>query len=64
MLRREDNVRLILEYALEGEGVRDHLAFPCALGPITGVEEIWAGGDGRVIEVAFQASGSMRVDGG
>ena len=39
----------------------DHVAFPCALGLITGVEEIWAGGDGCVIEVAFQASSSMRV---
>ena len=31
------------------------------LGPITGVEEIWAGGDSCVIEVAFQASSSMRI---
>ena len=28
----------------------DDLAFPCVLGPVTGVEETWASGDGRVIE--------------
>ena len=42
--------------------MRDHLTFPCVLGPVTDVEEIWASGDDGVIEVAFQASGSIRVD--
>ena len=32
------------------------------LGAITDVEEIRASGDRRIIEVAFQASGSTRVD--
>ena len=39
----------------------DHVAFPCVLGPIMGVEGIWVGGDGFVIEVAFQVSGSMHI---
>ena len=43
------NVKLILEYALEGEDARDNLAFPGVLGAITVVEEIWVGGNGRVI---------------
>ena len=53
--------RDLLEYALEGEDVRDHLAFPCVFGTITG-EEIRASGNGRVIEVTFQGASFMSVD--
>ena len=58
----ETSVRVILEYALEGEDERDHLAFPCVFDVIAGVEEILASGDERVIAVAFQASGPVSVD--
>ena len=40
----EKNVRFILERVLERD-VRDDFTLPCVLGPITGVEEIWASGD-------------------
>ena len=58
----ETNVRLILEYALEGGNERDHVAFPCVFGAIAGVGEIWASGDERVIAVASQASRPVSVD--
>ena len=53
-------MRLILSYTLEGG--RDYLVLPCVLSLIMGVKKIWASGDDHVVEVAFQASGSMRVD--
>ena len=42
--------------------MRDDLAFPRMLGPITGGEDILASGAVRVIEVGFQASGHMNAD--
>ena len=56
------NVRLKLEYALEGEDVRYDLAFPGVIGSITGVEETSVDDDKCVIEIAFQDSVSMGVD--
>ena len=56
------NVRFELEDALKREDVRDNLALPCVIGPITGVEEASVYGHERVIKVALQASISMGVD--
>ena len=56
------NVRFKLEDALEGEDVRDDLALPCVIGPITGVEEASVDGHERVVKVALQGSVSVGVD--
>jgi len=58
----QTNVRFELKDALEGEDVRDDLALPCVIGPITGVEEASVYGHERVIKVALQASVSVGVD--
>ena len=58
----ETNVRFILEYALEAEDVRGCLAFPCMLGPITGVERPLLRRDRLRSPKSLQASGSMSVD--
>ena len=54
--------RPILEDVLEGETVGDDLAFPFMIDPIAGAEGVWASGDCRVVEVGFQASGSMTMN--
>ena len=57
------NVRFKLEHALEGEDVRDDLAFPCVIGPIAGIEKSSVDGHECVVEVALQASVPVGIDG-
>ena len=58
----QTNARLELEHALEGEDVRDDLAFPRVVVPIAGVEETSVEGHECVVEVALQASVSVGID--
>ena len=58
----QSNVRLKLEHALEGVGVRDNLAFPCVISSITSVEEGRVDRDKCVVEIALQISISVGVD--
>ena len=58
----QSNVRLKLEYALEGVGLRDDLAFPCVIESITGVEDSPVDGEKCVIEIALQTSVPLGVD--
>jgi len=56
------NVRFELEHALEGEDVRDDLAFPCVIGPIASIEKSSVDRDECVIEITLQASIPVSVD--
>ena len=58
----QTNVRLELEHALEGEDMRDDLAFPCVIGPIAGIEKASVDGHECVVEIALQASVPVSVD--
>jgi len=56
------NVRFELEHALEGEDVRDDLAFPGVIGPIAGIEQSSVDGHECVVEIALQASVPVGID--
>ena len=59
----QTNVRFELEHTLGGEDMRDDLAFPCMIGPITGSENSSADDHECIVEIAFHASAPMGVDG-
>jgi len=56
------NVRFELEHALQGEDVRDDLAFPCVFGSIAGTENCSVDDHECVIEIALQAPVPVGVD--
>jgi len=58
----QTDVRFELEHALQGEDVRDDLAFPCVIGPITGIENSSMDDHECVVEIAFQASAPRAID--
>jgi len=58
----QTNVRFELEHALEGEDVRDNLAFPRVIGPIAGIEKPSVDGHECVIEITLQAPVPVGVD--
>ena len=55
------DVRFKLEYALEGEGLRDDLALPRVVGPIAGGEDTSVDRNERIVEAALQTC--VSVDG-
>ena len=58
----QSNVRLKLEYTLEGEGIRNDLALPGVVGSIACIEEISVDGEERVVVVALQSPACVRVN--
>ena len=58
----QTDVRFEFEDALEGEDVRDDLAFSRMVGPITGVEQPSVDGHECVVEIALQASVPVGID--
>ena len=55
----QSNLRLKLEHTLEGVSLRDDLAFPYVIGPITGAEGTPTDGDKCIVEVALQTPVSV-----
>ena len=58
----QSNVRLQLEYTLEGEDMRNDLALPGMLGSIAGIEDISVDGEERVVVIALQTSTPVSVN--